>query len=256
MAIFHRGRPRAARRCRASSASGHRCRPRSSCSTPRRSPAAAASFPGGVPEGAGLPARSPRPTAPAAEAERVPGRAGRGGRRTARSDRTPRATGRAVEALWRWRSGARVRVARAPRRQWSPRTSSSRSTGRGGDGRRRSRSAPARAGRALASAMPATGTSTRASSSRRSSRTSSRRAGLAVEELFDARRSRWAARSRASTASGCSSAASWRGSGRRGRSSCTARSSALFDPKNLLNPGKKLAGPLAAGERLKLTTRS
>jgi FAD/FMN-containing dehydrogenase len=30
----------------------------------------------------------------------------------------------------------------------------------------------------------------------------------------------------------------------------------LFDPKNLLNPGKKLAGPLPAGEHLPVATRS
>ena len=143
----------------------------------------AASFPGGVPDGAGF--------VLLAEADGSRGRGGAcprrarrgGGRGRCRRLRARRPRGRrrvlalAVGPGVRGARAARRRGRRGHRRPARPR--------RGGDGRDARDRPPPRPRRPLASATPATATSTRRSSSLRMTPTSCARAELAVEELFD-----------------------------------------------------------------------
>ena len=88
-----------------------------------------------------------------------------------------------------------------------------------------------------AGATPATATCTRASwSSPATRRPRPRRGG--GRRAVRSRRSRSAARSPASTASGCSSGRTWRTSSARPARRLNAEIKRAFDPKGLLNPGK------------------
>ena len=201
--------------------------------------AAGAAFPGAVPDGAGFMVIA-EADGTEAEAERLQGELVEVlGHRRARRARARRSR-REVEALWRWRDGVSIAVERPARREGErghrrPARPAARRRSR-----RRSRSAAGTAWRPAAGATPATGTCTRPSWSPPTTAGELERAGSAAEELFEL----------AVRLGGSVSGEHGVGWVKRGQLARQWPPRALelheavkraFDPKGLMNPGKKIA---------------